>query len=151
MPAQRSPYPRCRGNTESLTGPATRRNDRRLRPADSLEPGELHADVATPVGSREVSTEPATSPSPILGSRALRRQRSAHFVHAVFHYNRSSNDLQPWFWYGYPSPSCFVHRFLDQLYPAGQSTTPENGLPHPISSSTVTRMTSGDRPACVLR
>jgi hypothetical protein len=109
MPAQRSTYPRRRSNPESRTSLATQRNGRRLQPADSLEPGIFHDDVATPVGSREVSTEPATPPLPILGSRsyrrALRRERSARFVHAVFHYNRSSNDLKPWFWYGHSSPS----------------------------------------------
>jgi hypothetical protein len=56
----------------------------------------------TAIGSREVSTEPATpsSPTPSVETnrRALRRERSERFVHAVLHYSRAEDDLQPWFW-----------------------------------------------------
>ena len=141
MPAQRPVYPRRR-NPESRFGPATRRNLRRLQPADSdsLAPGVVHTDVATPVGSREVSTEPATPPSPIFGPRsnprALRRERSVRFpdVRAVFQYNRFSNDLKPWFWYGYclhlvlsidAHENNFAQRPVDD---AGERVTPSDLL-----------------------
>jgi hypothetical protein len=68
-----------------------------------LTPDNLFdVNQATPTGTRDVSMEPATPTSPTMGTRAsrrgLQRQRSVHFVHAVLHYNRAGNDLQPWFW-----------------------------------------------------
>jgi hypothetical protein len=96
MPAQRRLRTR---NPIPHLGPVTRssfhsQNAPDPLPSDTFDPGST-----TPEAYREVSTEPS---SPTLHTRAygraLRRQRSARFVHAVLHYDRFENDLQPWHW-----------------------------------------------------
>jgi hypothetical protein len=81
-------------------GPITRSFTQNHRAADSSM--SMPDFSTTPVASREVSTEPTTPTSPTLDTRgncrALQRERSAAFVQAVLHYDRSENDLQPWFW-----------------------------------------------------
>jgi hypothetical protein len=73
--------------------------------SSSPDPPSLRSlnDATTPVAIGDVPTEPSTPTSPTSNtrafSRALQRQRSALFVHAVFHYDRIQNGLQPWFWY----------------------------------------------------
>jgi hypothetical protein len=61
-------------------------------------PAELPSDLFSTPSSGRVSTEPATPDSPILHTRALRRERSVHLPHVVLHYDRTENILQPWYW-----------------------------------------------------
>jgi hypothetical protein len=78
----------------------------RTRISSSPDPLSLRSlldiDVTTPEAIGEVDTEPSTPTTPPSRtrafSRALQRQRSARFVHVVFHYDRTQNGLQPWFW-----------------------------------------------------
>ena len=63
-------------------------------------PAQLPLDLfSTPSSGRGASTEPATPDSPSLHTRALRRERSVCLPHAVLHYDRTEDGLQPWYWY----------------------------------------------------
>ena len=105
MPPQR-PAARRRSlrNSRSLTA-----NHRQRSPApisisipESVFTAAANTESTATIGSREVSTEPATpsSPTPATGTnrRALRRERSMRILHSVLHYSRALDDLQPWFW-----------------------------------------------------
>jgi hypothetical protein len=107
MPAERRLRNRHLRNSGSHFGPVTRPNILGQSTPDPLPPplDVFVTRVATTpvhVATREISTEPSTPTSPTLYTngyrRALQRQRSAHFVQAVLHYDRTENDLQPWYW-----------------------------------------------------
>ena len=73
-------------------------------------PAHLPTDLfSTPSSGREISTEPASPASPTLHTRAyrhtLQREQPIHIPHAVLHYNRTENGLQPWYWYAENSVS----------------------------------------------
>jgi hypothetical protein len=164
MPPQR-PAARIRSfrNSRSLTA-----NHRQRSPAPvsiSIPESVFTANPeSTPIASREVSTEPATpvpsSPiaTPATGTnrRPLRRERSARFLHAVLHYSRAEDDLEPWFWCVYIfvpliSP---LDRFSPVLFPcahsflSGRSTTRGNGLPRLVFSNTDFHMISKALAVC---
>ena len=78
---------------------------RQVEPAPASAPLPLPSDLFTPTQSpeREISTEPATPASPTLHmrTRALRRERNVEIPHSVLHYDRTENNLQPWYWYAH--------------------------------------------------
>jgi hypothetical protein len=91
--------------------PAQRRQTRRLRRSGAVSVPFSNLVAPTPSDAQNTPTSPAetevapSSPSsPTLQTRhynrrrALRRERSVFFVHAVLHYDRIENDLQPWYW-----------------------------------------------------
>ena len=97
MPPQR---PAARNRR--LRNPSLATSNRRQRSPILAPENVFDNNHATPAGTTDVSMEPVTPTSPTIGTRAyrraLQRQRSAHFVHAVLHYNRAGNDLKPWYW-----------------------------------------------------
>ena len=91
MPPQR----RLLRSSRPSGGPITRTFTQTADPLPSVP--------TTPIANREVPTEPSTPTSPTLDTHSYRRtisdrRHSAAFVQAVLHYDRSENDLQPWFW-----------------------------------------------------
>jgi hypothetical protein len=109
MPVERRLRNRRLRNSGSHFGPVTWLNIQRQSTPDPLPP-PLDVFVtrvaSTPVhaATRQVGTEPSTPTSPTLHTKAYRRalqrqrQRNAHLVQAVLHYDRTENDLQLWYW-----------------------------------------------------